>query len=155
MFQGKSKISTIFLLVITFLLLGSIIYISFLLNPPDKESSSITPRQTKAANITYSKLIALNRSPTEVANNENLQPSVENSPVPTETTPTEMESPTPTEIILAYKNQSITGEATEAGQITSTVVPTKVKNLPDVGFIYNGLVIFAAAMLLVFFSFLF
>ncbi len=159
MIKDKSKLTTIGLLIMTFFLLGAIVYISFLLTSGSGERSKIAPIKTKAANITYSKLVALNPTGTEV-----VSPQEQISTVPTPTveeeinevtiTPTDVEnSPTPTEIILAYST-SEPKEATEDSQIL-TVTPTKVKDLPDAGFIYNGLIIFSAAILLVFFSFLF
>lgn len=159
MIKDKSKLTTVVLLIMTFFLLGAIVYISFLLTSGNGEKSKIAPIKTKAANITYSKLVALNPTGTEL-----VSPQDQISTVPTPTveeeinevtiTPTDVEnSPTPTEIILAYKTLDAE-EATEDSKIL-TVSPTKIQDLPDAGFVYNGLIIFSAAMLLVFFSFLF
>lgn len=148
MFKGKAKVTTIIFLITAFFLLGAIVYISSLLTSGSGETSNIAPQTTKAANITYSKLVALNTSPTEPTATEIVTPSEIISP-------TEEGTPTPTEIILAYNNPMVTGTATNAAQISTTLSPTKVKNLPNSGFVYNGLVIFGAATLLVFFAFIF
>lgn len=154
----------------TILLIGVIFYISNLLISGDDKtrSSAIAPQKTKAANVTYSKLIALNNIPPELTLTPTLAPT--STPVISTTPATSSEinksfiemggttgapTPTPTEIILAYTNPSITGEASLEAGITLTITPTNVKDLPDAGFVYNGLIIFAAAMVLVFFSFLF
>jgi cytochrome c biogenesis factor len=170
MFQDKSKITTGLLIFMTIFLIGAIFYISNLLISGDNETktSAVAPRKTKAANVTYSKLIALNNISPEPTLTPTLAPT---STPAVSTTPatsseinksfveaggtTEAPTPTPTEIILAYANPSVTGEASSEAGITSTIIPTKVKDLPDTGFVYNGLIIFAAAMVLVFFSFLF
>lgn len=148
---------------VTIFLIGAIFYISILLTSGDENNTSaVAPRKTKAANVTYSKLIALNQvtpeitltpTPTvaseEVASTSKTE-SITETPIPTLTL-----TPTPTETVLAYANPTVTGTASLEADITTTLTPTKVKNLPDTGFIYNGLIIFAAAMVLVFFSFLF
>lgn len=130
---------------VTIFLIGTIFYISTLLTSGnDNKTSAVAPRITKASNVTYSKLIALN------------QVTPEATPTPTLTESlTETPTPSPTETVLAYANPSVTGSASSEANITTTLTPTKVKDLPDAGFIYNGLIIFAAAMVLVFFSFLF
>lgn len=122
--------------------MGAIFYISTLLTSgDDNQTSAVAPRKTKAASITYSKLIALNQVTPEL----------------TPTPPIEAltETPTPTETVLAYVNPTGTGLASSGASLTTTLTPTRVKDLPDAGFIYNGLIIFAASMVLVFFSFLF
>ncbi len=139
---------------VTIFLIGAIFYISTLLTSSDEnKTSQVAPRKTKAANVTYSKLIALNQ----------ITPEITPTPTSTETlassetteTLTETPTPTPTETVLAYANPSVTGSASPGASLTTTLTPTKVKDLPDAGFVYNGLIIFAAAMVLVFFSFLF
>jgi len=163
MFKNKPKITTFLLVFVTVFLIGAIFYISTLLTSETKsetQTSQIAPRKTKAASVTYSKLIVLNEvapeptlipSPTIM---EEEQESVAFSQTQTEEEIVETPSPTPTETILAYVNPTTTEEATSEAE-TTTLTPTKVQNLPDTGFIYNGLIIFAAAMVLVFFSFLF
>jgi len=155
MVKNKSQLTTIVLLIMTFCLLGATGYISFLLTAGDEGKSKIVPIKTKAADITYSKLVTFNTTdvgmiPTEVPT-EIPTPTVEEMVSPAEA----QETPTPTEIILAYNNLEVTEEATGEAELSTTLSPTKVQNLPDAGFIYNGLIIFAAAILMVFFSFLF
>ena len=132
----------------TFFLLGAIVYISSLLTSGSGETTNVAPRTTKAANITYSKLVALNTTPVETTATPTTVPSVMISP-------TVEQTPTPTEIILSYNNPTVTGTATNAAQVSTTISPTKIENLPSAGFIYNGLVIFGAATLLVFFALIF
>ena len=157
---------------VTIFLIGSIFYISTLLTSGDEnKTSQVAPRKTKAANITYSKLIALNQvtpetTPTAQAEDTTSGEETESiTETPTQTgetvsvtgveSITETPTPTPTETVLAYANPTVTDTASSEADTTTTLTPTKVKNLPDTGFIYNGLIIFAAAMVLVFFSFLF
>lgn len=157
MLKNKSKITTIILMFVTISLIGTIFYISTLLTSGDENKiSAVAPRKTKAANVTYSKLIALNQVTPEITPTVTPTVSIEGQTA-SETTEslTETPSPTPTETVLAYVNPSVTGQASSEADITTTLIPTKVKDLPDAGFVYNGLIIFAAAMILVFFSFLF
>ncbi len=127
--------------------MASAFYISYTLSSESSESAPTAPQKIKAADITYTKLIALALpSPTE-----------EVMPSPTEEiSPTEELLPSPTEIILA---QGPTGTASAYGneEITSTPSPTtkKLSSLPESGFINNTLVIFAVSSLMIFFSFLF
>jgi hypothetical protein len=147
MFKNKSKIATILLIFVTIFLIGAIFYISTLLTTSNEsKTSQIVPRKTKAASITYSKLIALNQVTPEPTQTPITEPTDQVSAF--EET---MLTPTPTETVLAYVSTDTASSEAEA----TTQVPTSVKDLPDAGFVYNGLIIFAAAMVLVFFSFLF
>lgn len=155
MLKIKPKTTTIFLLLVTFLLIGSIAYISSILTTGSGETSKIAPKKTKAASITYSKYLALNTAPGGLNPTATLIPT---SGPTSAISPTIMISitntPTPTEVVLAYNNPSITiTKAASTSATTPTI--TSIKNLPSAGFVYNGLVIFAAATLLVFFSFLY
>lgn len=172
MFKGKSKIVTFLLIFVTVFLVGAIFYISTLLTSgteSETQTSQIAPRKTKAANVTYSKLIALNEvtpdpeltpTPTEEESQETAseQTSISGETFSQPETEGEIEealTPTPTETVLAYVNPTTTEDASAEASTTVTQTPTKVQDLPDAGFVYNGLIIFAAAMVLVFFSFLF
>jgi len=161
MSKNKLRPTTILLIFATVFLIGAIFYLSTLLTSGDEnKASQVAPRQTKAASVTYSKLIALNSvaveptpTPTEAITSQEYdsQTATENTVVES-STPT----PTPTETVLAYVNPTTTNnDASSEADIATSKNPTTVKDLPDAGFIYNGLIIFAAAMVLVFFSFLF
>lgn len=132
----KSNITTIFLLVMTFGLIGAIAYFSMLLN--NKSGTAVTQiKKTKASAQTYHKLLALNESsdggtvsnptgqpspspaPTLLAQN-NIIPSVALSPTilptvastitptPTDIPLTPTKIPTPTVALLVYRTTSIT-----------------------------------------------
>lgn len=167
--KKKPKIITIFFIFITIFLIGAIFYISKLLNGNENTASSVAPKKAKAANITYSKLIALNQSdaPTSAPN-----PSVDSGITPSSsdqrgllgptTAPTSgaqttpgVQTPAPSETILAYANPSVSVTQPVEYNSTTTISPTKVTSMPETGYVYNGLIIFAASMVLVFFSFLF
>lgn len=152
MIKDKSKATTAVLVIMSIFLIGAVVYITSLLTTGNGEPSKAAPQKTKAANTTYSRTLALNTTSVKIPPTETPTPVIEETPA---ITGTEALTPTPTEIILAYKNPTITGESTISAQITTTISPTKVKGLPDAGFVYNGLIIFAAAGLLIFFSFLF
>ncbi len=167
----KINLTTIFLLFITVFLIGVIIYISQVLTVKEEEvgtgtGSTIAPKKIKASNITYTKLIALNRisptpiiseaensiSPTRslIASNQLITGGQENN-LSSTITQASSETPTPTEIILAYNSTSNDNASEEA-----TTRPTeKITSIPASGVINNSLIIFSAALLLVFFSFLF
>jgi len=171
MFKNKSKIATVLLMFITVFLIGTIFYISTLLTSGDEnKTSAVAPRKTKAANVTYSKLIALNQDTVEKEPEPSLTPTPTVLPeeevatietVSTTLTPSLKEdqglteTPTPTETVLAYVNPTTADKASSEAKTVATLEPTNIKDLPDAGFIYNGLIIFAAAIVLVFFSFLF
>ena len=162
MFKKKPKIITLFFIFITIFLVGAIFYISTLLNNNGNMTSSVVPKKAKAANITYSKLIALNQSesPTTVPdsspeNGATSSPS-EQRQLMAPTTPVTpgAQTPVPSETILAYANPSVTATQPVENN-TTTISPTKVTTMPETGYVYNGLIIFAASMVLVFFAFLF
>lgn len=164
--MSKIKINTQTVIIISVIvvLLFSIVYISTVLNT--KEQSAITPIKTKAANTTYKKLIALNVetvtpevSPTETEIPSDPSPTIEITPE-VEATPTDSVdgTPTPTEVILAYNNPTVTVSSTGSSYLSTdskTPTPKKVSSLPETGFITNGLIIFAASSLMIFFAFLF
>ena len=144
--QIKSKLSTIVLGLVIGVLIISVFFISFMIQG-DTDSSPAAPKTTKAAAITYSKILAINKpQPTEMPT---ILPTTIISPtvvvVPSE-------DPTPTEIILAYNNISPTEKVVKT---SSTVAPTKTAILPESGYIQNSVFIFLAASLVIFFSFLF
>lgn len=136
-----------------FSLLGSIFYITKVITSEEEaKTSSLAPKKTKAANVTYSKLIALNTvsiMPTE----ELVTSTAEPSPTINQISPTNIISPSPTEIILALDNSGST--SSQAAQVNTSVSPTRVTSLPETGFINNSLILFAAALVLIFFSFIF
>ncbi len=140
--KKNSKKTTVILLLVITILIFSIFYISFMLNQGGSEitTSPTVPKKIKAANVTYQKLLAVNRTvpeeiPTEI-------------PVTSEPSPTI--TPSPTEIVLAYQNPTITTDNS-----IETISPTRVEALPESGFINNALIIFAASSLLIFISFIF
>lgn len=140
-------------MVMIFFLLGSIFYITRVITSEEEvETASLAPKKTKAAAVTYSKLIALNTvsiTPTV----EPITPTIEPSPTTGQISPTEVVSPSPTEIILALDSGK--GSASQTAQVNTSISPTKVINLPETGFINNSLILFTAASVLIIFSFIF
>lgn len=152
--KNRSQLVTAALIVLVIVLMGSTFYISSTLLGSDqngKNSSGLAPKKTKASNVTYSKLIALNNvTPTSVPTME-VTPTQGVSP-----TITVSETPSPTEIILA-RSPSITEGLSASGAATPTVSvsPTRIVSLPKTGIINNALIIFSLSLLVIFFSFLF
>ena len=138
-----------------------------------EEKSAIVPTKTKAADITYRKLITLNVITPELPG-----PNSESSiPTPSVTVPPEEElsvaqsvgaedqgTPTPTQIDLVT-TPLLTTEPTEtelayddssqSGESEITVSPTKetIKSLPRSGIYQASILIFFAALTLIFVSF--
>ncbi|MCX7880947.1 MAG: hypothetical protein N2482_00320 [Patescibacteria group bacterium] len=148
--KNKNKIIKVFLLGMVFLLIGAIFYISYLLNNnSSNEKSTIVSKKIKAADVSYQREITL---------------------LPDQVSPTETESlisptltkiintPIPTEVLLAYQNQEleITNTTTPTETLTTTVLITKKEErLPKAGFINNVLIIFISCTSLIFFGLLF
>ena len=124
----RSRIITITLLVMTVILIIAIFTVGFILSRPAEETTTVAPRKTKAQNQTYSRYIAFVRLPTQ-------------EDVPT---------PTPTEIILA---KEVSPSPTISPTMAATVALSS--NLPETGNVSSALFIFAAAGMMIFFSFLF
>ncbi|QQG44730.1 MAG: hypothetical protein HYW86_02330 [Candidatus Roizmanbacteria bacterium] len=167
----KNKIKTAVLLFIVGFLLVTTIYISFLLRS-ESESAPTTIKKTKAAARTYTKLIALNMPtatptplPTSAKYIEDGQSSVsptlptvsptsnllaKNELTPTEPlTPILSETITPTEVLLA----KVTITSTVSAAVSPTT--TKVKTLPDSGWIKPLHLMFVFAFSLILFSLLY
>ena len=124
----KSNITTVFLLVMTFGLVGAIAYFSMLLN--NKSGTAVTQiKKTKASAQTYHKLLALNEVPGGVTLIPTEAVSVEVSPTQTVPGPTGGSSPAPT--LLAQNNvtPSVTPSPTIMPTVVSTIVPTST-NIP-------------------------
>lgn len=136
----------------TIILMLAIGYIGYILTQTPEKNSQIAPQKTKAQNISYSRIIALNRQ-----NQPTVFPSVDVSPTDFPS-PTIYLSPSPTEIILAYRNPVTT---TPVSSISATVTsslspsPTKITTLPKTGFINNTVIIFGSLLLFIFMSFIF
>jgi len=184
MLKNKSKIITIVLLIMTVGLVVAIVYISQVITgEPEKgeANTNLAPQKTKAANISYQKTIAINNiTPTLVPTafiEETVTPTLSLTPgegiiTPTVTntllalketnaasiaatvapTGTELLTPSPTEILLAYNVTPGSGESYSSSVSATTV---KTKTLPDSGFITNSIIMFVAAGLIIFFSFMF
>lgn len=159
----KSKLITTILGLVIGVLVISIFFISSMITD-DTENSPTTPKKTKAAAMTYSRNIALNKTPNNqnpTPNNEptltpTAKPTILLSPTGNTDNSSNILTPTPTEIILAYSNPSISPEQEgNNASGSSTISPTRATSLPETGYINNALIIFAVAGLLVFFSFLF
>ncbi len=151
----------------------AIVYISQAITSESKTDdvkTNLAAQKTKAANITYDKTIPLeNISPTEtavIAPTSELTGTPTN--IPTEILPSTTVVPTvnnllaynnatisPTEIILAYNNTTLSPTVADysTGSLSATVV--KAKTLPTSGFINNAIIMFVAAGLIIFFSFMF
>jgi len=180
MFKNKSKIITAVLLVMTIGLVAAIIYISQIITSEPKvgqANTNLAPQKTKAADVSYQKTVALNDitsipvSPSleSVRSTTVLSPTV----IPTVSnllavnSMTASASPTleptiggliltPTETVLAYNNLTVTPVSGNVytSSISATTV-AKAKTLPDSGFITNSIIMFVAAGLIIFFSFMF
>lgn len=145
--KNRSKLTTYFLIIITLGLTISIFYISQLLINNDNNKKTIAPKKIKASNITYSKII-------------NLKENIDNPTVFLSSTTNNQlfSSLTPTEIVIAYNsttNENISND--EESTITNTLTATtsqKITSIPNLGSIYQTLVIFASASLFIFFAFL-
>lgn len=135
--NNRSKIINVFLIFITFSLIILIFYISSLLLT-DNKKSSIVPKKIKASNITYSKIINLNETPTITITQIFSPPS-----------------PTPTEIVLAYNDNQSEEAPTKKNLTPTEIITQKITEIPQSGNIYHTLIIFASASLFVFFAFLF
>ncbi len=139
-------------MVMIFFLLGSIFYITRVITSEEEvETASLAPKKTKAAAVTYSKLIALNT--VSITPTVEITPTIEPSPTTSQISPTEVVSPSPTEIILALDSGK--GSASQTAQVNTSISPTKVISLPETGFINNSLILFTAASVLIIFSFIF
>ena len=150
--MSKSKITTLVLLFMTVVLIAAILLVGYVITRPPESTSMIAPKQTKAQSITYSRLITFNQvlptaTPIET-------PTEAPTTVPT-AIPTETPTPSPTEILLAKAISPTTAISTLEATVSPTIIPTKTTSLPETGTITNGLFIFAAAGLMIFFSFLF
>lgn len=158
----------------------AIIYISQVVTGESKTGevkTNIAPKKTKAANVAYDKTVTLDNitpTPTEVMT---VDPLVTPTVIPTVISTDSVISPTvilpsvtvaptinsllaynnasvsPTEIILAYNNTTPTVTETVTSSLSATVV--KSASLPESGFINNTIIMFVAAGLIIFFSFMF
>ncbi len=131
------------MLLMTLVLMAAVLGVGYVITRPSETPSLIAPRKTKAQSVTYSKTIAFNTV------------TVTPTAVPTliavaSVSPSPLATPTPTEIVLAK-----TVSPTQSASATATIKPTKASNLPESGTVTNALFIFAAAGLMIFFSFLF
>lgn len=159
----KQKLIKFGLIFMTVFLLGSTIYITLLLN--NTGPTTTTVKKTKAASVTYTKTLALNTEP--------VQPEISETPV--------LSGPTviPTEKLLSYNSINQTGQPTPKStpsptlsastlsptvssttqptqtQGAVTVTPTGVASLPKSGWMQSSIVIFAAASIFIFLSFLY
>lgn len=174
----KKKILTISLLVFTSLLMILSIYIGRLLREEPTSSASITTiRKTKAAAVTYKRVLALNfPSPT---NTTEISPTlIQNKAEPSNpvsVTVTQYISPTvisllstvpsltltninlsPTEIVLA-KNYGIVTDVPLTQPVTNSSPSSvaKVSSLPESGWIHYSLMMFSVATIIIFISFLY
>jgi hypothetical protein len=162
----KTKINpiTFFLGIMIMILAGLSVFITLKLK---EERPATVPTRTKAADVTYRKLIALN-----VVTPELLTPTIENStpttniketgeeakltstptPINLVTTPLLTSEPTTTE--LAYNNSSSNTEgATEESEIKTSPTKETVKTLPRSGIYQVSLLIFFGALSLILVSF--
>ncbi len=124
----------------TVLLMLAIFYIGYMLTSAPEKTSSVAPRKTKAQDAGYSRVIPL-------AVTISVSPTIGIST-----------SPTPTEIILAYQNPTVTGSvSTPSATVTASTspTPTKTTTLPKSGFINNAIVLFGVSALVIFISFIF
>ncbi len=153
----KSKIVTIVLLVMTVGLMLSIVYIGYMLTASPEKSPQIAPRKTKAQSANYSKIISLDTQ----GGLDETQPTPTSLPTVSPTvsvTPAVSVSPSPTEIILAYQNPTITNRVSSpsaAVTASASATPTKTATLPKTGFINNAIILFGVSALVIFVSFIF
>ena len=148
-------------------------------------NTNLAPQKTKAADVSYQKTVALNNitptiisqttlapisseqkaketmailSPTVIPTINNLLAvnSLTASVSPTLEPTIGGLKLTPTEMILAYNNLTVTPVSGNVytSSISATTV-AKAKTLPDSGFITNSIIMFVAAGLIIFFSFMF
>ena len=173
--KKKRVFSTIFLVIITLVLLGTTFYISTLLTSP-KSPTQI--QKTKAADITYSRKIDL--FPTGIT--EKLSPSISPTVVPSVSKtgaipPTETPTLSPTiplppativplvsptlQPLLAYKSTAISptfAPLTNTPSPTPSIKvqqPTGVQQLPETGWIQTSSILFIVATSTILFSLLF
>lgn len=153
--MNKKRLTQIFILVIIFLSMLTIIFVSkdlFFNNYQTYQPSSSTVK-VKASQKTYSRFIALNQLPSPTLNEPT--PTLKITEELKTPTPSSLisplESPTPTEIILA-KAASLTITPEESIVTTS---PTKGSTeIPDSGFYQNLQWLFIISTLIIFFSFI-
>lgn len=155
----KSKIITAVLLIMTVGLMLSIVYIGYMLTAMPEKSPQIAPRKTKAQSASYSKIISLNTQggldETQLTPTLTMTPTVSPSNSPTSSISI---TPSPTEIILAYKNPTITDRVSlPSATVTASAsaTPTKTAVLPKTGFINNTIIFFGVSALVIFVSFIF
>lgn len=169
---GNKKYTTIGLLVLLIVtLIGVAIYMTFSLTATPEPVR--TTQKVKAEGETFNKVVVLNTTPTGTASNaaNGVSPTISSSPL---TQSTGAPNATPTEIILAYKNPTVTGGVLSgtpvvtggvsgtispipSSSLSGTVVPsvTKIQSLPQTGLITNSLFIVVAATTLIFVAFIF
>lgn len=153
--MNKKRLTQIFILVIIFLSMLTIIFVSrdlFLNNNQTYQPSTSTVK-VKASQKTYSRFIALNRLPSPTLNeptpNSSLTEELE-TPTPSSVV-LPSESPTPTEVILV-KAGSLTITPEESIAITSPVEGDT--RIPASGFYQNLLWLLIIPTLIIFFSFI-
>ncbi len=155
----KTKVNfvTFFLIMMTVVMGGLSLFIALKLKG---EKPATVPTQTKAANITYRKLIALNAATPELPTptSEEPTPTVdvavtgEVEPFNLVTTPLLTSEPTETE--LAYNNLTPTETEDALTATVSSAQKQTIKNLPQSGIYTVPLLIILAALMLIFFSFI-
>lgn len=127
----KSNITTIFLLVMTFGLVGAIAYFSMLLN--NKSGTSVTQiKKTKASAQTYHKLFELDNSqgggtviPTQVAEgNVTVTVAPSGAVLPTQQSSSQAVAPSAAPTLLAQNNITPTVVA-----LSPTIIPTVVSTI--------------------------
>ncbi len=153
----------------------------FIASKLKEEKPATVPTQTKAANITYRKLIALNVATPELPTStgeeptptvdvttvdtaDEVEPSIaegageefDGTPTPTQidlvTTP--FLTPEPTETELAYNDLTPTETETALTATVSSAQKETIKNLPQSGVYTIPLLIIFGALMLIFFSFM-
>lgn len=162
--KTKSTIISAVLVIVIVVLAGSMIIISKALlsdDPLSSQGQTIAARKIKASDRSYSKLIALNRTPsnsptpsqvdTTLTPTPSTEADAQLTPSPTGSVPDEelSGSVTPTEIILAYQN------TTPGASQSSSLSPTGVDNLPESGNFNNALILFGVSGVFIFLSFIF
>jgi len=158
----KEKFAALALIIMTVFLIGAIFYFSYLLmeSPSgNSTSSAVAPKKTKAQVVNSERFVALNQinNPSPTSSTISSSPTISDSTSPTvslsetsSATETEAILPSPTEIILAKANPSLKPQST-----SKTPSPTNLKKLPDSGYLKYNLIIFGAAIFLIFYSFIF
>ena len=153
--MNKKKMIQIFILVIIFLSMLTIIFVSrdlFFNNNQSYQPPSSTVK-VKASQKTYSRFIALNQLPSPTATEPTPSLSItEELEMPTpslEVSPSD--SLTPTEIILVKAVSSTINPE----ELTSTTTPTEENiEIPASGFYQNLQWLFIISTLIIFFSFI-